>query len=76
LEIRADLSFEKAMEELESIVKKMEEGKLSLDEAMSFYERGNALKVYCEQKLQSAKAKIEKISISANGNIEKEEFSL
>jgi len=38
------LSFERAIEELESIVKRLEEGKVPLEESVAIYERGEALK--------------------------------
>src|SRR5712671_6714524 len=43
------LSFEKAIEELESIVKRLEEGKVPLEESVAIYERGEALKRRCER---------------------------
>ena len=41
------LSFERAIEELESIVKRLEEGKVPLEESVAIYERGEALKRRC-----------------------------
>src|ERR1700743_847548 len=38
------LSFERAIEELESIVKRLEDGKVPLGESVAIYERGEALK--------------------------------
>ena len=55
-------TFEEAMRELEDIVKQFEEGKFSLDEAISAYERGIQLKQHCAAKLQQAKAKIELVT--------------
>lgn len=63
------LSFEDALKELESIVKRLEQGEIKLDEAISAYERGAALKALCERKLAEAKAKVEKITVSADGRI-------
>jgi exodeoxyribonuclease VII small subunit len=42
------LSFERAIEELETIVKRLEEGKVPLEESVAIYERGEALKRRCE----------------------------
>ena len=42
------LSFEQAMKELEDIVRRLESGQVKLDEAVSAYERGAALKAHCE----------------------------
>mgnify|MGYP001568741753 CR=1 FL=1 len=41
------LAFEEAMVLLEQVVKKLETGKLSLDQAITDYEFGNRLKNYC-----------------------------
>ena len=43
------LTFERAIEELESIVKRLEEGKVPLEESVAIYERGEALKRRCEE---------------------------
>lgn len=61
------LSFEQAMAELESLVKKLEEGRLPLEEALQAYERGTLLKKQCEQKLQDAKMRVEQISLTVEG---------
>lgn len=61
------MSFEKAMEELESIVRKLENGEAELEESIELYERGAALKAHCEAKLKSAQEKIEKIIVDGDG---------
>jgi exodeoxyribonuclease VII small subunit len=48
------LSFERAMEELESIVKRLEDGKVPLEESVAIYERGESLKRRCEELLRQA----------------------
>ena len=58
----ADLSFEDALRELETIVQQLERGQIKLDEAVTAYERGNALRAHCEARLNEARTKIEKIS--------------
>ena len=52
------LSFEKALEELESLVARMEDGKLPLEESLVAYQRGAALIKFCESKLTDAQARI------------------
>ncbi len=64
-----DLSFEDAVKELDDIVKKLEAGEASLDESITLYERGVALRKHCESQLDAAHKKIEKITQDANGNI-------
>ena len=61
------LSFEKAIEELESIVKRLEEGKVPLEESVAIYERGEVLKRRCEELLRLAEARVEKITLDAAG---------
>ena len=61
------LPFERAIEELESIVKRLEEGKVPLEESVAIYERGEALKRRCEDLLRQAEARVEKITLGADG---------
>ena len=62
-----DLSFEQALVELENIVTSLENGKAPLEDSISSYERGIALKKHCEKKLNEAQEKIEKITIGSDG---------
>ena len=61
------LSFERAIEELETIVKRLEDGKVPLEESVAIYERGQALKRRCEDLLRLAEARVEKITLDASG---------
>ena len=61
------LPFERAIEELESIVKRLEEGKVPLEESVAIYERGEVLKARCEELLRQAEARVEKITLNAAG---------
>lgn len=63
----SDLTFEEALEELQSIVKNTEMGKYCLDETLKQCERGNELRMHCEKKLQEAKLRVEKLNVG-NGN--------
>jgi len=62
------LSFERAIEELESIVKRLEDGRVPLEESVTIYERGEALKRRCEDLLRQAEARVQKITLDAAGN--------
>jgi exodeoxyribonuclease VII small subunit len=64
----AKLSFERAIEELESIVKRLEDGKVPLEESVAIYERGETLKRRCEELLRQAEARVQKITLDSNGN--------
>lgn len=66
------LSFEEALGELETIVRNLETGQEPLENSISAYERGIALKKHCENKLRDAQAKIEKITVSKDGSISTE----
>jgi exodeoxyribonuclease VII small subunit len=61
------MPFERAIDELESIVKRLEEGKVPLEESVKIYERGEALKKRCEELLRQAEARVEKITLDASG---------
>lgn len=69
-DIRTDIAtmgFEDALKELEQIVRSLESGDAKLDDAITSYERGAALKKHCEAKLTEAKSRIERISFSNDG---------
>ena len=62
-----DLPFEQALEQLEGIVRSLEKGDVPLDESVAIYERGEALKRHCDALLQRAEARIQKITLGADG---------
>ena len=62
------MPFERAIEELELIVKDLEGGKVPLEQSVALYERGEALKKRCEELLRQAEARVEKITLDASGN--------
>ncbi len=68
------LTFEEAMQELETIVSSLENGSIELEETIKQYTRGIKLKKHCEEKLKEANAKIEEITIDKQGNIKKKIF--
>ena len=55
------MTFEAALRELETIVSKLEQGDVDLEDSIVLYERGQSLKMHCEQKLRSAESRLEKI---------------
>jgi exodeoxyribonuclease VII small subunit len=65
----AALTFERALAELESIVQRLEQGKVELEESVTIYERGEALKKHCEALLKRAEARIEKITVGPDGQV-------
>ncbi|MBO9453317.1 exodeoxyribonuclease VII small subunit [Tropicibacter sp. R16_0] len=61
------MTFEQAMKELETVVGKLERGDVALDESISLYERGAALKKRCEDELKRAEEKVAAITLDASG---------
>ena len=62
-----EMSFEKALKELESIVGRLERGDVELEESINIYERGEALKEHCDRLLKQAEAKVEKLTFNQAG---------
>ena len=56
------LSYEQALAELETIVASLEANKLSLEVAMSLYERGQALTKHCVELLDKAELRVKQLS--------------
>ena len=65
----ADMSFEDALAALEAIVRGLETGQQKLEDAITAYERGAALKKHCEAKLAEAEARVQAIVARADGTL-------
>ena len=63
----AEMSFEEAMAELESVVTRLESSNVALEESIKLYDRGAALKADCEVKLKEAEEKVAQITLNAEG---------
>ncbi len=61
------LPFERALAELEEIVRRLERGDVPLEDSIAIYERGEALKRHCETLLKRAETRIDKITIGPDG---------
>ncbi len=61
------LSFETALAQLELIVRSLETGTEPLDQSIELYQRGDRLKRHCEARLKAAQARIDQISVDAEG---------
>ena len=57
----SQMSFEDALRALEDVVRRLESGEVPLDELIDLYERGEALRLHCQKRLDAAQARIEKI---------------
>jgi exodeoxyribonuclease VII small subunit len=62
-----EMTFERAMKELEAIVGRLERGDVELEESISIYERGEQLREHCDRLLKLAEAKVEKLTFNADG---------
>ncbi|MCY4007070.1 MAG: exodeoxyribonuclease VII small subunit [Rhodobacteraceae bacterium] len=62
------MSFEHALDELESIVAQLEQGDTPLEDTIRLYQRGNDLKLHCERTLKEAEERVEKITLDSQGN--------
>ncbi|WP_053368926.1 exodeoxyribonuclease VII small subunit [Bacillus sp. FJAT-27245] len=67
------LTFEQAMDQLEQIVERLEEGDVPLEEAISFYKKGMELSKLCHDKLKNVEEQLAQI-ITEDGR--KESFSI
>jgi exodeoxyribonuclease VII small subunit len=63
----ASLPFEKALAELETIVRSLEGGSVPLEDSIRLYARGEQLKAHCDRLLKVAEAKIDKIRLDQDG---------
>jgi exodeoxyribonuclease VII small subunit len=68
-----ELSFEDAMEQLEVIVEKLEQGDVPLEEAISMFQDGMQLSKDCHNKLTSVEKQMDQI-LHADGELEKTDF--
>ena len=62
-----EMTFERALKELEHIVGRLERGDVELEESIAIYERGEALKDHCDRLLKQAEAKVEKLTLGPGG---------
>jgi exodeoxyribonuclease VII small subunit len=66
-------SFEEALAKLEQITKELEEGDLSLEESLKYFDEGVKLAEYCNSKLNDAQKKVE-ILLKKNDSLEPTAF--
>ena len=64
-----ELSFERSLKELEQIVSRLERGDVELEESITIWERGEALKDHCDRLLKQAEMRVEKITFDAKGEV-------
>ncbi|SOB76560.1 Exodeoxyribonuclease VII small subunit [Marinobacter sp. LV10R510-11A] len=67
--------FEKSLDELETLVRNLEEGELSLEQSLAAFERGVKLTRACQQALKSAEQRVEQLVQNDDGTLETRPFS-
>ena len=70
MQVEGEPTFKEAIEELEKITESLESGELELEESLKLFERGVELIRYCQEKLDSAQAKVEQLVESLEGEME------
>ncbi|MBQ5590493.1 MAG: exodeoxyribonuclease VII small subunit [Clostridia bacterium] len=58
----SEMTFEKAVKDLEKITVALESGELGLEDSMKYYEQGTKLAAFCSEKLKQAELKIQQLS--------------
>ena len=62
-----ELSFEKAIAELQTVVEKLEAGQASLEESLTLYERGMELVKLCNTRLDTAEQRVQCVRLGVQG---------
>ena len=68
-----NINFEKSLQELEALVEKMEQGNLSLEESLKYFERGVVLTRSCQKALAEAGQKVQ-ILLESGGKEQLQDF--
>ncbi|NLY10482.1 MAG: exodeoxyribonuclease VII small subunit [Firmicutes bacterium] len=69
------ISFEEALEQLEKVVRQLEQGDVPLEESIKLFEKGITLSRICQKKLDQAEAKIEVLT-KQDDEVIKESFAV
>ena len=72
----SEKTFDEMLNQLETIVRNLESGRVGLEGALKAYQDGMALKKACEEKLATAKEQIDKLIIENNQIVGKEPFDI
>ncbi|MFN7709797.1 MAG: exodeoxyribonuclease VII small subunit [Holosporales bacterium] len=64
-----EMTFEEALRELEALVRRLEEGKMPLEDAIKAYETGDRLRARCESLLKEAQLKVEQVVTGPEGTV-------
>jgi exodeoxyribonuclease VII small subunit len=61
------LSYEDALTELDSLIKRLESGSIDLADSIACYERGAALAAHCSRLLEATEQKVERLVLGPDG---------
>ena len=61
------LSYENALTELDSLIKRLESGSIDLADSIACYERGAALAAHCSRLLEATEQKVERLVLGPDG---------
>lgn len=71
----AEKSFEEALQKLEEIVSRLENGDIPLEESINIFKEGVELTKFCKEKLNEAETQLKKLVKDENGNFQLELIS-
>ncbi len=64
---KKEMTFEAALAELQSVVERLEAGKVSLEDSLTLYERGMELVAFCNKRLDTAEQRVSAVKMTAGG---------
>lgn len=64
-----DMPYEKALAELETLIKRLEAGSIDLAESIAAYERGVALAAHCGRLLEATERKVDRLVLGSRGDV-------
>jgi exodeoxyribonuclease VII small subunit len=70
------LTYEEALKELETLIRKLETGSIDLADSIASYERGVALANHCSKLLEGTEAKVQRLVLGPKGEPQEQPFEL
>ena len=64
---KKEITFEAALAELQSVVERLEAGKVALEDSLALYERGMELVALCNKRLDAAEQRVSAVKMTAEG---------
>ncbi len=76
MDVFGELSYEEAYQKLEQAVSALQDGHLSLEQALEYYEEGMKLAHYCHNLLQTAELRVQQLRVTEEGDFQLEPLDL